>query len=85
MHYFNRIEFPKFSKEITFESKFNNITLNYTHPSQHEKQYLAIDFLAKRFMKHFSASLIFKIILSILLETSFIFISDDIEILTSTV
>ncbi len=79
------MEFPKFLKEIYFESRFNNITLKYSHPSQHDKQFLAIDFLSKRFMRYFSAFMIYKIILAILLETSFIFISEDIEILTSTV
>lgn len=59
--------------------------MKYVHPSQYEKQYLAIDFLAKRFMKCYSAEQIYKIILSIMLENSFIFISDEIEILTSSV
>ena len=85
LQFVNKQEFPKFSKEIIFESKLNNIRMKYIHPDCSDKNFLAIDFLSKRFMKYFSSDLIYKIIVSILSEESFIFVSDEIEILTSSV
>ena len=84
MH-FNKFQFPKTSKTFNFESKFNNICLKYSHPPKSEQKFIVMDFLAKKFIKFYSAENLFKILLLILLENSFIFVSDEIEILTSSV
>ena len=61
-------------------------SLKYNHPNMNNMPFLATDFLSeKMFTYPFNTKQIYWIIINLLLEQSFIFISDEIEILTTMV
>jgi hypothetical protein len=61
------------------------VTLNYYHPNKYNQIFLAIDWLSRQFFKLVSVDNIYSILFRILLEQSFLFISDNIQDLTTLV
>lgn len=59
--------------------------MNYYHPNKFNEEFLAIDWLSKKFFKLIDADTFYTILTRILLEQSFIFICEDIQNLTTLV
>jgi len=59
--------------------------LNYYYPKESDRKFIAMDWLSKRYMKLFNLDQYYEIMIRILVEQSFIFISKDIENLTLNV
>lgn len=76
---------PLFQETIYFKSELNNIHFEYTYPNPFNKMFLAVDWLAENFLYLLDYDTFFNILIRVLLESSFIFISDNIQILTATV
>jgi hypothetical protein len=77
--------FPFFEEKLYYKSERNNIVVNYTYPNTFNEAFIATDWLCKQFFNIIDYNTLFMILTRILLEHSFIFISDDIQLLTSTV
>lgn len=74
-----------FEETISFKSSLNSITLNYNYPNPFNEIFLATDWLSKKIFEIFDVETFYAIILRILSENSFIFISEDIQVLTTCV
>jgi hypothetical protein len=70
---------------IKFKSELNNISCEYKHPNQFNETFLAIEWLSKKFFPLTDSHTLFKILIRILAENSIVFISKNIQNLTSTV
>lgn len=85
MQFFYEKSFPRHEEYIGFVSKINQIVLNYYHPDKYNELFTAIKWLSKAFLKIVDIDNFYSILIRILLEQSFIFISDNIEYLTTMV
>jgi hypothetical protein len=85
LNYFYYRPYPFFEEKISYKSEFNNIHVNYSYPNTFNESFLATDWLCKKFFDIIDYNTLFNILTRILLEHSFIFISDDIQLLTATV
>lgn len=77
---------PNLNQTLFYENCERTICLNYLHPDKHNEEFIATDWLCERLFKlNYTSQQIYWIILNILLERSFLFVSNDIENLTSMV
>jgi hypothetical protein len=74
-----------FHENINFHSQFNHIFFDYTHPNSLNKKFLAIDWLSEHFFNLIDVETFYNILIRILAEQSFIFVSENIQFLTATV
>ncbi len=68
-----------------FQSDISSIMFKYNYPDIFEENFIAIEWLAEHFFGLLDYNTFYSIFTRILLEHSFIFICDNIQILTSMV
>jgi hypothetical protein len=85
LYHFYKKSFPKYNEILTFNSQLNNTSLEYQFPSLFNINFLAIDWLSKMFFTLIDPTSLFTILIKILNEQSIIFVSDNIQSLTTSV
>jgi hypothetical protein len=85
LNFYYKKSFPLFEERILFKTDLNNITCDYTYPNPFNEIFLASDWLSKKFLHLCSQVSFYNILIRILAEHSIIFISDNIQHLTSLV
>ena len=63
----------------------NKIAFNYNFPSKYEIPFLPMEYLGPKFFKFLNPDLIIDIIFKVLSEQTMIFVTDDLQNLTSIV
>ena len=81
----NNKKFPKPNEYFSYFCSLTKITLNYTHPSKYDIQFLPMEYLGPIIFRLLSPKLIIELLLKILTEQSIIFISEDLQKLTAMV
>lgn len=87
MKFFYFKPFLKHNENVYYKIENIDNCINYNYPDKYNEIFLSSEFLSKKFLKLIKNSnkIFFEILNLIFLEQSFIFISDDIEILTTLV
>ena len=78
-------KFPKPNEYFSYCCPLTKISFNYNYPSKYDIPFLPMEYLGPNFFKLLNPDFIIDIIFKILTEQSIIFVSDDLQNLTSLV
>ena len=85
LDYIYNKSFQKPNEYFSYVCPINKIPFKYNYPGKYDLRFLPIECLGPIFLKLLNPELIVNLIYKILVEQSIIFISDELENLTSLV
>jgi hypothetical protein len=85
LDYFLKRDYPKEGELIGYVGNRTKVTLSYYHPNKYNELFLGIDWLSRLFFRLVNMESLYSILISILLEQSLLFVSDNIQDLTTMV
>ena len=85
LDYIYNKKFPRPNEYLSYCCPINKIPFNFSYPSKYDVPFLPMEYLGPNFFRLLNPELIIELIFKILSEQSIIFVSDDLQNLTSIV